>query len=108
MRRRALLAAVPAALAGGTAISTAMPPSPIMALFAEWSGFHEQCAGLPLDATDEHVDYLCEKMRAIERTMMRIPPRSIEELAVKVVVATDFGSTPWMGPPSHPCMTPRR
>lgn len=96
--RRTLMASVPV-IAAGTLPSLASAPKGAANLFLHWLAEvdYVNALGTP---TDEALDIACGPMDDLDRRIMDAPIRTVEDLAVKVVVATHFGT--------YDCLTPMR
>ena len=101
MRRRDLLAGAPVIglLVAFDARANEGAES-IVGLFRIWAVQHDAMCKSSIDISDEEINAQCTSLRAIEHAMMHIPPKTAEEFAMKLVVATDFGSYPLDGPAS--------
>lgn len=95
MKRRALLAAIPAVAvlpAVAVVAAVAEAETPIMQLFREWSIIND---GLPDpiwdDLGDEAFSTECTRAHDIIRKMMDLPCQSASDFAAKVAAYTFFG-----------------
>ena len=90
LNRRAVLASVPAIVAGtlpslsGAAIGAAD-------LLPQWLAEVDYIDSHP-NCTDKEMDYACDATHEIELRMMAAPVRTLQDLAAKLVVSTAFGA----------------
>ena len=90
MRRRTILVGAPTAvLTIATRPASADFPSHLTRLFAEYSELNECMAVRDLSPAEAEAAWA--RMVEIEDCMMPISPVTVEEFAIKLVVATGFG-----------------